>query len=98
MDLINSVFDFLYDLGIMLTPILVALLFYFALAKESERRKRHKMVKETLNELPSKVADMLMENASDDNFIVLNVRQDRLIEKTADEIERRKAMRGRKIG
>ncbi len=63
-----------------------------------EERKQKRERKFKLDELPSKVADMLMENASDDNFIVLNVRQDKLIEKTADEIERRKAMRGNIYG
>lgn len=51
----------------------------------------HKRIEhKTLHE---RVVNRLLEKASDDKPIVLSVNQDRLIEKTADEIERRKAVK-----
>lgn len=42
-----------------------------------------------------RVVDEILKAANDENPIVFNVSQERLIKRTADEIERRKEMEGR---
>ncbi len=56
--------------------------------------KEFKLVKERKN-LANSVANRLLELADDEKPIMLKVDQEKLIEKTADEIERRQQIRGR---
>lgn len=56
--------------------------------------KEHKESKERKN-LVESVANKLLELADDEKPIMLNVQQDKLIEKTVDEIELRRNIQGR---
>ncbi len=62
-----------------------AVYLFFGYSKVEKERK----------DLVQEVVDKLLEAASDERPVVFNVSQERLIKRTADEIERRKEMEGR---
>jgi len=77
--------------------VIMALLFVsivWSIYNEWKKSKQLKQVADKVDKMHEEVADVLLKRADDERPIILNVSQEKLIDKTIEEIEKRKQMRG----
>lgn len=77
--------------------VLIVLLFVsivWSIYNEWKKSKQLKQVADKVDKMHEEVADVLLKRADDERPIILNVSQEKLIDKTIEEIEKRKQMRG----
>ena len=73
--------------------VIMALLFVsivWSIYNEWKKSKQLKQVADKVDKMHEEVADILLKRADDERPIILNVSQEKLIDKTIEEIERRK--------
>ena len=77
--------------------VIIVLLFVsivWSIYNEWKKSKQLKQVADKVDKMHEEVADVLLKRADDERPIILNVSQEKLIDKTIEEIEKRKQMRG----
>lgn len=90
MEMISFVSEILKLISYLSLVILGVLLIVFYCSDLKSRRD----AKERLKNLPEEVAEILLSKADDERPIMLNVSQERLIDKTVEEIEKRQRLGG----
>lgn len=71
----------------------IAYLTYSIYSTYKQRKQHDEVIAELSQNLVANVADYLLSQADDERPIMLNVNTDRLVEKVADEVEKRQAER-----
>ena len=77
--------------------VIVVLLFVsivWSVYNEWKKSRQLKQVADKVEKMHEEVADVLLKRANDERPIMLNVSQEKLIDKTIEEIERRKRLGG----
>lgn len=71
----------------------IAYLTYSIFSTYKQRKQHDKVIAELSQNLVANIADYLLSKADDERPIMLNVNTDRLVEKVADEVEKRQSER-----
>ena len=76
--------------------VIIVLLFVsivWSIYNEWKKSKQLKQVADKVDKMHEEVADVLLKRADDERPIILNVSQERLVEKTVDEIKKQNLLR-----
>ncbi len=88
--LMYLVFPYLQNFTLLLCIVYLT----YSIHSTYKQRKQHdKVIAELSQNLVANVADYLLSKADDERPILLNVNTDRLVEKVADEVEKRQSER-----
>lgn len=84
-------FEFIYLIWLVIV-VLLFISIVWSIYNEWKKSKQLKQVADKVDKMHEEVADVLLQRANDERPIILNVSQEKLIDKTIEEIERRERL------